>query len=178
MKRALIISACLAGSATLAASIVTIATAQDQDPQVRFTRDMDHQGHVGPRLDEIDANNDGQITMDEVKTRDAIHFAEMDANNDGFVSTDELSQFQEKKREEMRMTMEARRHQKMLDMLDTDEDGRISEAEFFARPHKGFSMADQNGDGIVDAGEIEAMKDRADKFKGQGYGGKHGKYRQ
>lgn len=178
MKRAIIISACLAGSATLGASIVTMASAQDQDPKVQFTRDQGHHGHMGPRLEDVDANNDGQITMEEVKARDTAHFAEVDTNNDGFITTDEMSAFHEKKREEMRKMMEAKRHQKMLETLDTDEDGKISAAEFSARPHKGFSMADKNGDGVVDAEEIEAVKDRKGHHKGKGYGGKHGKYRQ
>ncbi|MDY6956029.1 MAG: hypothetical protein SVO96_04010 [Pseudomonadota bacterium] len=45
--------------------------------------------------------------------------------------------------------------QRMLQMADTDQDGRISKAEFMAMHDKRFSMMDANSDGFIDQTERE-----------------------
>lgn len=59
--------------------------------------------------------------------------------------------------------------QRMLQMADTDQDGRISKAEFMAMHDKRFSMLDTNGDGFIDRAEREQaqqhMRNMMDGFR-------------
>jgi Ca2+-binding EF-hand superfamily protein len=52
----------------------------------------------------------------------------------------------------------------LFQYLDTDGDGRISEAERRAAQAAQFARADRNGDGRLDAAEIAAMRDRLARF--------------
>lgn len=46
--------------------------------------------------------------------------------------------------------------QQMMDRVDTDHDGKISEAEWKAATDKRFARADANGDGFVSEDEMKA----------------------
>lgn len=165
MKKALILSTLIAGTAIFGAG--GFAFAQDRKgplPPQEFGMGPD--GPMAPKLEELDANKDGKITRDEVKAKEKAFFAEVDTNKDGFATAEEMTAHHEKKREEMRKKMEAERHQQMLEKLDTNKDGKISEAEFTARPNPRFDMADSNDDGVIDETEMAAIKDRMGDRKG------------
>lgn len=182
MKNAMIISALIAGSAVLGAGVVAIAQ-EDAPPPPRMEGGKGMHPH-GPgmmqeRLEDLDINNDGQITKAEIDAKEDAVFAEIDTNRDGFASAEEMTAHHERKKEEMRKMMEKRKHQKMVEKLDADGDGKISKAEFTSRPNPMFDKVDTNGDGIVDADEMakakermkDRMKDRDGKF---GKGDHHG----
>ena len=58
---------------------------------------------------------------------------------------------------------------RMLQMADTDQDGRISKAEFMAMHDKRFSTMDANSDGFIDQAEREQaqqhMRNMMDGFR-------------
>jgi Ca2+-binding EF-hand superfamily protein len=48
--------------------------------------------------------------------------------------------------------------------LDVDQDGTVTMAEMTAHKSAQFQKADRDGNGVVDATEIAAIRDRMDKF--------------
>jgi hypothetical protein len=48
----------------------------------------------------------------------------------------------------------------MLGRADANNDGRVSRAEFMGQPYRLFDHFDANKDGVLDAGEIDAIPDR------------------
>lgn len=163
MKKQLLISGLLAGSALLGFSVIAAAQEGPHGPG----------GPMGPRLEELDANKDGKITKAEIDAMEVKTFTEADTNKDGFVTSEEMTAHHEARMEEMRRARMKEHQDRMLAKLDTDKDGRISEAEFTARPNPMFDRIDTNKDGIVDAAEIEVAKEKAKKMQG-----KMGKFRE
>lgn len=156
-----LIALTLAGTFVLA----PLAAAQDFPPPAP----EGPRAEMGQHFAEMDANNDGAVSRQEVDAFERAKFAEADTNNDGLLSTTEMAAAAEKRREEMRRRMEERRQQKMLERLDTNGDGQVSEAEFLDRPNPRFDLADSNDDGVIDAEEREAMASKA-KRRGERWG--------
>ena len=115
----------------------------------------DHRSRPGPeRFAEMDANDDGAISLDEAMVKPLEHFSEADLNQDGGVTAEEFAAAQEAKREERRR----KRHARMFDALDSDNDGIISAEEFSARAEARFDRMDADNDGLVT--EEEAKEGR------------------
>lgn len=134
-----------------------------------------------------DTNGDGVITRDEALADAAKRFDAADTNHDGKVTP-----------EEMRAARMAHRggharglggpegpggpedmhgpgsHGDMLARLDTNGDGKISEAEFNAPHDRMFQMIDTNHDGQIDEAEMQAakakMEARMQQMRGRWYG--------
>lgn len=117
----------------------------------------DHGGKM--RFEQIDANSDGAVTMEEVKAHQAARFTRADANGDGFLTP-----------EEMRGSDKA---QRMLKRFDTNRDGVLDEAELEAagsertskRAERMLERVDANGDGKISMAEAESMRDPAKMFE-------------
>ena len=178
MKKSIILSALLAGSALVGVGVVAVA----QDGPSMHHKGGDHGpmgfgpggpgGFDGPRLEDLDADSDGNITKAEIDAHENAQFSEMDANNDGSISPAEMTSFGDMKREEMRLKMEAKRQEFMLARLDTDKNGLISRAEFTSKPNPMFEKVDANGDGVIDEAERTAAREQmGDRM------GKEGKHR-
>ena len=125
------------------------------------------EGQHGPRLkfEELDANQDGELTKDEMKAHRKTQFMKMDTDNDGQVSEAELragmSERAEKKME--------RRIGYMMDRHDTNNDGKLSADEF--EPRKGgrmFDRIDSDGNGTISRVEFDAMKAKMAERKNKG----------
>lgn len=117
-----------------------------------------------------DADGDGFVSLDEMKAahnaRIEEHFSQADTNGDGLLSADERKAAGKAKRANMK---EKRKHRKrmrrsperIVEKLDVDGSGSVSLDEFQGRRHapdaESFSAADANGNGELDAGELEAM---------------------
>ncbi len=114
-------------------------------------------GH-GPRInfEEIDANADGQITIEEMIAHREAKFAERDTNGDGFLSKEELLAAMQ----ENAAKRQAKRVDHMIDRQDADDDGQLSMAELSndERQAKFFERLDENGDGAISEEELENMK--------------------
>jgi Ca2+-binding EF-hand superfamily protein len=110
-----------------------------QDPQAQNAPPKQGQ-HNARNLQQMDANNDGQITRAEWKGRPK-GFDRLDTNHDGVISRDELAN---QARNQARTAFER---------LDANKDQRISRDEWKGRP-KGFDRLDTNHDGFLSADEL------------------------
>lgn len=63
----------------------------------------------------------------------------------------------------------------MMDMIDTNKDGKISKDEFTKHHDQTFAQMDKNADGMVDASERAAMKDQMQNGMKGMKGMEHGK---
>jgi Ca2+-binding EF-hand superfamily protein len=159
----------------------------------------------GPNLEErrnraradfqsLDTNVDGFVERAEAEAVVQAEFGRYDADRDGKISEPEIRMVVQrslKQQEAQRQQMEAQRHQNMLmlsdlidmqmrdaDRLDTNKDGKISEAEYLtlAGPAEGqqaqgmlpydvrrnlllhkFREIDANNDGVIDRVELTAF---------------------
>lgn len=128
------------------------------------------------RFAALDANRDGQLSADELKgPRAARMIGRADTDKNGKISQAEFraaaaSRFA-RADTDRDGTIEAGERQgkwgkrggrgggaRMLARLDTDRDGAISQAEFVAGAQQRFQKMDSNGDGRIDAAEIQARR--------------------
>ncbi len=137
MKRTLLISACLA--ALLPVPMAGLVAAQDPQQNPPAAK---HKGQMlAKKLQQMDANSDGQIARDEWKGRPK-GFDRLDANGDGVLTREEvMSQAQSTK----------------LNQMDANGDGKIARAEWKGRP-KGFDRLDRDGDGFLTVEELRAAR--------------------
>lgn len=99
------------------------------------------------RFDKIDANHDGAVTIEEYTAAARALYADLDAQHNGKVTADEIAN---SPRAQQRAVRTADR---MIQHLDTDGDGSVSQDEFLAAAKTRFARLDKNGDGYIDAGE-------------------------
>ncbi|MFT4717131.1 MAG: Ca2+-binding EF-hand superfamily protein [Paracoccaceae bacterium] len=121
----------------------------------------DHGGPRGPRInfEEVDVNNDGLITPEEMVEHRAARFVSNDTNGDGFLSSEELVAAVIKQATKS----SEKRAERLLEHRDTDGDGQLSMAELTPdedRTAKFLERIDADGDGAVSKEEMEAMKKR------------------
>ncbi|MEM7242898.1 MAG: calcium-binding protein [Pseudomonadota bacterium] len=123
----------------------------------------DKKGGGKINFEQIDANADGFITLDEMQAHQAARFETRDANGDGFLSEDELkagimARAEEAGREVNEDRLE-RRIGFMLRGMDVDNDGKISMSEATKRDFSEiFERADANGDGQISQAELEEIR--------------------
>ena len=135
----------------------------------------DEQGMGGQQwlnFETMDTDKDGAVTKAEA---DAFHAARVkvaDTNADGKLSAEELAAMQVKAMTE-RATERATR---MIEMLDTDGDKMLSDAEFAAAKGRAdmFEKIDTDSDGAITKAEADNAMNRM-KDRGHGRRGKHGK---
>ena len=126
----------------LAGGVATIAAAGAASAQ-----DMD-------RIAEADANGDGNVEWQEMLDMRAAIFERLDRNGDGFADS----------ADNPRMGPGKRRYTEALDQLqnvDADSDGRISQTEMLDAPAPLFDAGDTDGDKVLSADEIDALRETA-----------------
>jgi Ca2+-binding EF-hand superfamily protein len=146
----------------------------DRDGNGIVTRDEMRTTEI-ERFEKMDANRDGQLTLDEVqafgKERAAKRFAAKDKNGDGQLSRAEvqkmpdpmfarldtngdglLSKEELEKKAEHFQEHAAKRFQRS----DADHNGAISQGEALAQVDKRFARMDKNGDGLLTQDELKA----------------------
>jgi Ca2+-binding EF-hand superfamily protein len=101
-------------------------------------------------LQRLDTNKDGRINRDEIMPRMAKRFAVEDVNGDKIISTAEIDALLQKR-------LQARRS-KMLELMDANKDGSITEAEFNRVADSLFDKADTDHNGGVDLAELKSFK--------------------
>jgi Ca2+-binding EF-hand superfamily protein len=103
------------------------------------------------RLADADANGDGNITWQEMMDMRAATFARLDRNGDGFADS----------KDSPRGPMKARFDEALAQLknADTNGDGRISKSEMLNAPAPLFTEGDTNGDKVLSAAEITAMRE-------------------
>jgi Ca2+-binding EF-hand superfamily protein len=108
-----------------------------------------HQGGLAKHFDEIDANEDGFVTQDEMSAHQAKRIAQKDTNGDGALSKDEM-------RNAMMARME-KRLDHMFGRMDKNNDGMVDADEMSQRRMHMFDKVDGNGDGKISRDEAEMM---------------------
>ncbi|MEL6287230.1 MAG: EF-hand domain-containing protein [Pseudomonadota bacterium] len=111
-------------------------------------------GHGGKGLQRMlrsmDADDNGELTLQELEQGQARRFDQADANGDGQVTADEMKA-QRMRRIERRME---RRIQRQMRRLDENRDGVVSKAEFVDAAKQRFTWADLNDDGTLTRDEL------------------------
>lgn len=118
----------------------------------------------GPRFNQ-DANGDGVISAQEFDDAAKARFQRMDANHDGVIDADELAAIQKR--------MEERRAKRpdadggpgprpaaggALAAMDTDHDGKVTEAEALAVSKARFAKLDTDKNGVLSETEQPARR--------------------
>ncbi len=158
-KKTIVVALALAG-----AVLGGVALAQDAAP------DMPPPGGPGEGrgamltelFDTIDANKDGKVTQDELAAHRKAEFTATDTNGDGALSAEELQA-------RMLAQMLARQSARMIDNMDDDGNGTLSEAEMGEGPvAQNFARIDTDNDGAISKEEAQAVVERHGK---RGHGG-------
>lgn len=147
----------LGSAAALVLSLSTAAADSNSDGTERATR-------IERIFVELDSNQDGQITQEEIVIGAETRFTKADTDADGKLSKEEF-------------TANMGRHgERAFSRLDSDGDGFVTKEELDAALNDGRTMqwlqkADANGDGAITREELEAMKShRMKKDGGSGSG--------
>ncbi|MCF6445105.1 EF-hand domain-containing protein [Nereida sp. MMG025] len=113
----------------------------------------------GPRasFETLDADGNGQITQAELTAHRAAAFAERDTNGDGQLTVEEIVKAADDR--------QAKRAERMIDRLDSNDDGAVSAEEMAAfEPRRGGMMRlDANDDGQISKAEFEDAKGKMGK---------------
>ena len=112
-------------------------------------------GGKGHGFDRLDTNGDGEVTAEELDSRQAALLEAADANGDGAITKDEMKAYRKAKREERR----AERNP------DTNGDGLVDRVEFQAAADKRFDRMDENGDGVLSEDELKKRRDHRKRGK-------------
>lgn len=117
-----------------------------------------HQDRRAEMFEQLDTDKSGSITAEEF-TAGTDRFARLDTDGNGLLRAEELAALGQNRAE--------RRATRMIERLDANDDGMLSEEELQSRrtPANMFDRLDANDDGVVS--EEEFAKAR------QGRGGKH-----
>ena len=127
-------------------------------------------------FEELDLNNDGEITLEELQGQSTARFEAADTDGDGALSEAEMIARATEGAQERATRMIAR----MLERLDENEDGLLQLDEVPKRGQdrmeRRFERADADSDGVISAEEFETASERiADRGgKGRGHGGGKG----
>lgn len=97
-------------------------------------------------LTQVDANKDGAVSLDEIKTARNARFADFDRDKDGVVNSAEVEAAVREGVE--RMT------KRIVRRFDKDRDGTITRDEFNRFAVERFSWLDLNDDGTVTKDEM------------------------
>lgn len=104
-------------------------------------------------LAKADADHDGRISRDEFQVARAARFDKFDRNHDGFLDNSDMPR-------RMRSSDRMQKFQAMLNMADTDHDGRVSREEYESAGTRMFGLVDVNHDGYLDQDEREQAVQR------------------
>ncbi len=110
--------------------------------------------HAEQILEDLDLDQSGTITEDEIPQHDMIHFAFADINDDGAIDSDEL-------RQQVRLGKPDAKRESRIELVvlrvmekDKNQDGKISQEEMRPLMRHILRGGDKNGDLSLDEDEI------------------------
>jgi Ca2+-binding EF-hand superfamily protein len=139
--RLLILVPLIALSTTGCAAAARLAFASGQKPDITKI------------FENADENGDGVVSRAEYADARSKLFARLDRNGDGYLDNADVPS-----RLAARFSGQGNRLAQAKALLDKDGDGRISRDEFVNGSGLLFDRADTNHDGVVDAGELQALR--------------------
>lgn len=171
-------------AAAILASASTFAYAAAGDNEKRGGK---HRGpNIERMLEKLDVNNDGGITLDEIKTHQENIFTSLDADSDNSLTQEEFEMIKEMRKAEREANKPAdasandqtaqngdqdgkkrgkrggkrggNRGGPNFDRLDADTSGTVSLTEFTAHADKMFDRMDRNEDGVINADDTKRKR--------------------
>lgn len=108
------------------------------------------------KFQKLDKDGNGTVSVEEMSVRQKEFFTKLDADESGTISQEEAKAFREMKRE-----MKQERHAaRLMERFDTSKDGKISREEYQAIVMERFDAADTKDAGFL---TIEEVTDLAPK---------------
>lgn len=101
-------------------------------------------------LIKLDANKDGRISLDEIKPRMEKRLAIADVDGNRAITAAEIDSMLQKRLE--------RRRIRIMELLDGNRDGTITQLEFDRVVEDMFDKADADNNGGVDLAELQGFK--------------------
>jgi len=117
----------------------------------------------GPDFSTLDADGNGEVTMEEMQASAQGRFEQADTDGDGFLSQAEL--------EAHSKARAADRAERMISRMDKNDDGKLSPDEMTHRrnPERFFKRMDKDNNGSISEAEFEEarakMKERGHRRK-------------
>jgi len=108
-------------------------------------------------IENWDLDGNGEVTVEEARSRRSDVFASFDANDDGFLDAEEYELFDEARAQDQAENEPAGfgrgarnpANGMRLEVNDNDGDGKVSQAEFLDNAPIWIMKIDRNGDGVV-----------------------------
>jgi Ca2+-binding EF-hand superfamily protein len=107
-------------------------------------------------MDSWDANEDGTVTIEEVRIKRDEVFYSFDSDENGYLNAEEYVYFDEARANDManedagmKMGEHKAANSMLLENSDLDGDGRVSLEEFLDGAKTSLLSMDKNGDGVI-----------------------------
>ena len=117
----------------------------------------------GPKVtfEQLDTNQDGQVTEAEMQAHGAARFAQADTDGDGFLTESEIEAAGQERAK--------KKSARMIKHLDADKDGKLSVEEMGKRGGKGdrFAKLDTDNSGGLSKEEFDAAHKKMRKNRGE-----------
>ncbi len=107
-------------------------------------------------LSKVDANGDGSIEWQEMINMREASFARLDRNSDGYADSNDSPNFGPGKSRFSEALAK-------LEGADANGDGRIAKAELIEAPAPMFEQGDTDGDKVLSADELTALRETAER---------------
>jgi Ca2+-binding EF-hand superfamily protein len=139
----------------LAGAVAVLATGGIAVAYAAQSHHGHHSGHhrmawIQSMLMPMDGDKDGSISRAEIEAGTAAKAAEVDADKDGNITADEVIAYREKQRRQ-RLADE-------IKAMDSDDDGKVSVAEYEAAQVWRLARLDRDGNGTIDPDEMMPRK--------------------